>query len=190
MGRAKNRPERGMVTPPGRQEVRDDWSRAPRTGFRRAPFMQSGMELSRKDLDYGVSSWPRYRLVVPNRYANRKWKTERVMAQTKTSISEKSIWVVEAECSTEKASWAFEDKEVAEWFRDTAQAHYMARCPSCGLKDVLNLQVSMDNSGEVIVSCGYYDCDFAKRIVRTRTRGGQPIQVSSLPGEGVAVGSG
>lgn len=112
------------------------------------------------------------------------------MSQTKTSMSEKSVWVVEAECSGEKASWTFEDKEVAEWFRDTAQAHYMARCPSCGVKDVLNLQVSVDVLDEVIVSCGYDACDFAKRIVRTRTRDGQPIWISSLPGEGDAVGSG
>lgn len=112
------------------------------------------------------------------------------MAQTKTSMSEKTVWVVEAECSGEKASWTFEDKEVAEWFRDTAQTFYMARCPTCGVKDVLNLQVRVDILEEVVVSCGYDDCDFAKRIVRTSTRDGQPIRVPSLPGEGNAVGSG
>ena len=109
------------------------------------------------------------------------------MAQTKTSISEKSMWVVEAECSGDKASWMFDDKDVAGWFRDTAQTFYMARCPTCGVKDVLNLQVSVEVLEEVIVSCGYYDCDFAKRIVRTSTRDGQPIGVSNLPGEGEAI---
>jgi Zn ribbon nucleic-acid-binding protein len=111
------------------------------------------------------------------------------MAQTKTSISEKPVWIVEAECSGDKASWTFEDKDVAEWFRDTAQAHYMARCPSCGVKDVLNLQVSVDILEEVIVSCGYSDCNFAKRIVRTSTRDGQPIWIPSLPGKEDAIGS-
>ena len=108
------------------------------------------------------------------------------MAQTKTDISEKSVWVVEAECSGDKASWTFDDKEVAEWFRDIAQAFYMARCPTCGVKDILNLQVSEGILEEVMVSCGYHDCDFAKRIVRTSTRDGQPIWVPSLPGEGDA----
>ena len=112
------------------------------------------------------------------------------MAQTKTSMSEKLMWFVEAECSGEKASWTFEDEEVAEWFRDTAQAHYMGRCPSCGVKDVLNLQVSVGILEEVIVSCGWADCDFAKRIVRTKTKDGQPTRVSSLPGEGDVIGSG
>ena len=109
------------------------------------------------------------------------------MAQTKTSISEKSVWVVEAECSGDKASWTFDDKELAEWFRDTAQAFYMARCPTCGVKDVLNLEVSVDIVAKIIVSCGWHDCDFAKRIVRTTTKDGQPIWVPSVPGEGDAV---
>ena len=64
----------------------------------------------------------------------------------------------------------------------------MARCPTCGVKDVLNLQVSVDILQEVIVFCGYDDCDFAKRIVRTRTRGGQPIWVSSLPAKEMSLG--
>ena len=112
------------------------------------------------------------------------------MARTTTNLLEKSVWVVEAECLDERASWTFKDKEVAEWFCDIAQTHYMARCPSCGVKDVLNLQVSVGILEEVLVSCGYHDCDFAKRIVRTSTRDGQPIRVSSLPGEGDAIGSG
>ena len=102
------------------------------------------------------------------------------MAQTKTNVSEKSVWVVEAECSGDKASWTFDDKDVAEWFRETAQTFYMARCPTCGAKDVLNLQVSMGVFEEVLVSCGYHDCDFVKRIVRTSTRDGQPIRVANL----------
>ena len=103
------------------------------------------------------------------------------MARTKTSISEKSVWVVEAECSGDKASWTFDDKDVAEWLREVAQEFYMARCPTCGVKDVLNLQVSMEIFEEVMVSCGYHDCDFAKRIVRTSTRDGQPMWVANLP---------
>jgi Zn ribbon nucleic-acid-binding protein len=87
-------------------------------------------------------------------------------------------------------SWTFDDKEVAEWFRDIAQEYYMARCPTCLTKDVLNLQVTVDVLPEVMVSCGYYDCEFAKRIVRTSRGGGQPIWVSSLPGEGDVVGAG
>ena len=111
------------------------------------------------------------------------------MAQTKTDISERSIWVVEAACSGDKQSWAFANKEVAEWFRDTAQDYYMARCPTCGLKDVLNVQVSGGILTEAMVSCGNYDCDFAKRIVRTATKDGGPIWVPSLPGEGDIVES-
>lgn len=105
------------------------------------------------------------------------------MAQTRTDVSKKSVWVVNAECSATKASWTFDDKEVAQWFRDIAEKFYMARCPSCGVKDVLNLQVSVGGLEEVIVSCGYDVCDFAKRMVRTTTRDGQPIQVPSLLGE-------
>ncbi len=113
------------------------------------------------------------------------------MGQTKTSMSEKSVWVVEAQCSGDKASWAFKDKEVAEWFRDIAQAHYLARCPSCGVKDILNLRVSEDmfEQVQVIVSCGYDDCDFAKRIVRATTEDSQPAWFSKLLGEGDAAGS-
>lgn len=103
------------------------------------------------------------------------------MAQTKTDILKKSVWVVEAECSGDKASWTFDDREVAEWFRDIAQESYMARCPTCGIKDILNLQVSVGILEEVIVSYSYYDCNFAKRIVRTTTRGGQSIEVPNLP---------
>ena len=97
---------------------------------------------------------------------------------------ERSIWVVEAECSGDKESWAFADKEVAEWFRDTAQTYFMARCPTCGVKDVLNVHLSGGILTEVIVSCGYHDCDFAKRIVRNATKDGGPIWVPELPGEG------
>ncbi|MCY4460623.1 MAG: hypothetical protein OXC26_09570 [Albidovulum sp.] len=109
------------------------------------------------------------------------------MAHTKTGMSEKSVWVVAAECSGDKTSWTFDDKEVAEWFHDTAQAFYMARCPTCGKKDILNLEVSVDIVAEVIVSCGWNDCDFAKRIVRTTTKDGQPIFVPGFLGEGDAV---
>lgn len=102
------------------------------------------------------------------------------MAQIKTDISKKSVWVVEAECSGDKASWTFDDKDVAEWFRDIAQDSYRARCPTCGAKDILNLQVSVGILEEVIVSCGYYDCEFAKRIVRTTTGDDKLMRVSGL----------
>jgi len=88
------------------------------------------------------------------------------MGRTLATLSEKSVWVVEAECAGDKATWTFDEREVAEWCRDKAQAYYMARCPSCGAKDALNMGVNRGTLVEVIVSCAYPECDFAKRIVR------------------------
>ena len=77
-----------------------------------------------------------------------------------------------------KASWQFDEREVAEWFRDVAAKYYYARCPSCEQKDMLGLQVSVGILTEVIVSCGFFDCDFAKRIVRSADRYGAPLVVA------------
>lgn len=89
------------------------------------------------------------------------------MGQTKVGVSEKVVYVVEAECSGEKASWTFNDKGEAMWVRDVVQEFYMARCPTCLETDILGMQVSDGMLTEVIVSCGNFDCEFAKRIVRT-----------------------
>ena len=77
-------------------------------------------------------------------------------------------------------SWTFGDKEVAEWFRDIAQEYYMARCPTCLTKDVLNLQVNVGVLTEAMVSCGCRDCEFAKRVVRTTAKDGQAIRVPAF----------
>ena len=91
------------------------------------------------------------------------------MGATWVAIREKTIWVVEADRSDkrESASWRFDDEEVAEWFRKIASQYYMARCPTCETKDILGVELSVDLIPEVIVSCGFDDCEFAKRIVRT-----------------------
>ena len=110
-----------------------------------------------------------------------KRETEVIMAATRTQIREKSVWVVQAECSGETQSWTFDDKEVAEWFCDVAAEYYMARCPNCEIKDILGMDVTEDiPSAVVIVSCGFHDCDFAKRIVRTMRKDGRPLWVAQI----------
>ena len=89
------------------------------------------------------------------------------MAGVSVEIKSRSILVVEAKCLDESGSWSFDDKEDAEWFREIVQEYWNARCPKCGVKNILGLDVHGDQpSGwEVLVSCGYHTCSFAKRIV-------------------------
>ena len=93
------------------------------------------------------------------------------MSATKVALREQTIWVVEADCSGERQAWRFDDKAVAEWVRDIARQYYLARCPTCGINDMLEMQVGVrDNpAGDAVVFvwCGFHDCEFAKRIVRT-----------------------
>lgn len=92
------------------------------------------------------------------------------MSATSVALREKTIWVVEVDCSGETKSWRFDDEDVAEWFRDVVRDYYLSRCPACGIKDMLDMEVGVrDFTGAamVIVWCSFHDCDFAKRIVRT-----------------------
>ena len=92
------------------------------------------------------------------------------MRATKVALREQTIWVVEADRSGERQSWQFDDKGVAEWVRDIARQYYLARCPTCGINDMLEMEVGVRNdpagSAVVFVWCGFHDCEFAKRIVR------------------------
>ena len=88
------------------------------------------------------------------------------MAATTVDTRMESIWTVEAKCLDDHACWQFKDEESARWFRDVAQEWYCARCPTCGMKDIVNVTLDASDHGmEVIVSCGWHDCSFAQRIV-------------------------
>ena len=89
------------------------------------------------------------------------------MASVSVEIKSRPIWTVEAKCLDELGSWSFNDKEDAEWFREIVQEYWNARCPKCGVKNILGLDVNGDRSSGwvVLVSCGFHTCSFAKRIV-------------------------
>ena len=93
------------------------------------------------------------------------------MSGTNVALREQTIWSVEADRSGERQSWRFDDKGVAEWVRDIARQYYLARCPTCGINDMLEMEVGVRDdpagSAVVFVWCGFHDCEFAKRIVRT-----------------------
>ena len=89
------------------------------------------------------------------------------MAATTVNIRREHVWIVEAKCSDYHARWQFGDEESAQWFHNVANDWYCARCPTCGVKDIVNVALdTSDSVMEVIVSCGWHDCDFAKKIVR------------------------
>ena len=101
------------------------------------------------------------------------------MGATWAAVREKTIWIVDADRSdkSECASWRFDDKEVAEWFQEIVSEYYLARCPTCGMKDMLGVEVGAEEFAVAFVSCGFFDCDFAKRVVR---RDGLPMTVDQL----------
>ena len=90
-----------------------------------------------------------------------------MMAQTRVGIQQQSVWIVEATCAGESAAWRFDDRDDAEWFSAVAQQYWCARCPRCGLKDIVNLRVDENPplGWEALAACGNQTCSFAERIV-------------------------
>lgn len=106
------------------------------------------------------------------------------MIETSVALRQQTIWVVEAGCAGERQSWRIDDKDVAEWVLDVARQYYLARCPTCGINGMLEMEVGVrgNPAGDAVVFvwCGFHDCEFAKRIVRTGRR------VENLLGQGDA----
>ena len=84
-----------------------------------------------------------------------------MMARTNVRVDKTSTWTVEAKCLEHVSRWTFEDRGEARWFAEIARGWYCARCPTCATRDATNLTL---RQFDVIVSCGWSDCDFAKRI--------------------------
>ena len=82
-------------------------------------------------------------------------------------IMSRRVWTVEGTGLDESQSWSFDYREDAEWFREVAREYWNARCPKCGMKNILGLDVSGEHSygWTVLVFCGYHTCSFAKRVV-------------------------
>ena len=88
------------------------------------------------------------------------------MAATVVNVRKASVWIVEAKSADDCSRWQFDDEEKAQRFSNVAQKWYCARCPTCEMKDIVNITLGdLDTFEELIVSCGSHDCDFAKRIV-------------------------
>ena len=88
------------------------------------------------------------------------------MSATHVEVKKTLGWLVEARCLDESDQWKFEDEAQALWFRDVAKEWFRARCPKCGYKDIVQLTLDSSESWcEVIATCGYFDCEFSKRIV-------------------------
>lgn len=90
------------------------------------------------------------------------------MAQTRVGIQQQSVWMMEATCCVgEAAAWRFDDRDDVGWFSVVAQQYWRARCPRCGLKDIVSLRVdeSPPLEWEALAACGNQTCSFAERIV-------------------------
>ena len=88
------------------------------------------------------------------------------MARVSVEIKTQPVWIVEAKCLDETQSWRFDEREDAERFSEVAQKYWNARCPKCGCKNMVNLNLSDQDPGfTAIASCGYHACSYAERIV-------------------------
>ena len=89
------------------------------------------------------------------------------MASTHVGIQRRAVWSVEAKCVDESAVWRFDDRDDAEWFGAVVEKNWRARCPRCGYKNALNLQLerSAGYGWEALAVCGYDTCSFAARFV-------------------------
>ena len=83
------------------------------------------------------------------------------MSQTSVEVTA-SRWIVEASCPGESPEqWEFGDALQAQWFAALARELWNSRCPKCGNKDVVGLQLWRNNNAELvaIASCGAWDDD-------------------------------
>lgn len=89
------------------------------------------------------------------------------MASVRVAFTSRRVWTVEGKCLDEPMSQSFDREEDAEWFRDVAQQYWNARCPKCGVKNILGLDLSeFPRLGwTVLVVCGFHTCSFAKKLV-------------------------
>ncbi|MCY3786095.1 MAG: hypothetical protein OXG47_05130 [bacterium] len=95
------------------------------------------------------------------------------MASTHVEIQRRAVWSVEAKCLDESAVWRFDDRDDAEWFGAVVEKNWCARCPRCGYKNALDLQLerSAGVGWVALAVCGYDTCSFAARFVSW----GEPI---------------